>query len=271
MMKPNTIITQLNFVTPDNSIKPRVTYSGTSEGQSYNDAYQMKEVEITNARSFPATFTLHENGFEKTNHVLKKPNFDNEAWIKNVLYKEIQAVIKKVSGASDIFIFDHTIRRGIKNSLRKPAQHVHVDYTHNTGPDRAKQMIETAEFTRLLGKRFIQVNFWRSINGPVEEMPLAFLDSKTLDEQDLVTAEIEFPDTDHLGEIYAVRKNKSQRWYYYPDMQEDEALLIKGYDTQSDTASRFTPHSAFIDPTSNTHATPRQSIEVRTFAFFDEP
>ncbi len=261
--------TQLNFVTPNNQQAPRVTYSGTSKGQSYNDAYQMEEVEIDNARLFSDIFKLHQNGFEKIPHTLVAPDFNDEDWITNKLYKEITELVKTTSGASDVFIFDHTIRRGTQSSLRKPAQHVHVDYTHNTGPSRARQMIDSAELKRLRGKRYIQVNFWRSINGPVEQMPLTFLDSRTLDESDLTIAEIEFPDTNHLGEIYALRKNKDQRWFYYPDMQDDEALLIKGYDTDTDAMSRFTPHSAFVDPTSKTNAAPRHSIEVRTFAFFD--
>ena len=263
------INTKLNFVIPNNNKTPRVTYSGTSEGQSYNDSYQMSDVKITNARSSSENFKLHENGFEKISHSLTNPNFDDVSWIENVLYKEVEHLVKQASGASNIFIFDHTIRRGTHNSLRKPAQHVHVDYTHNTGPARAKQMIEADEFKKLQGKRFIQVNFWRSINGPVEQMPLAFLDSQTLDENDLEVAEIEFPDTDHLGEIYAVKQNEQQRWYYYPDMQDTEALLIKGYDTDKNAVSRFTPHSAFIDPTSKADAAPRHSIEIRTFAYFD--
>jgi len=263
------INTKLNFVERGMHEKPRVTYSGTNEGQSYNAPYQMRNVSIANARRCSEKFQLHINGFEKVAHSLNSPNFDNEKWITEKLYKDVERIVKQASGASDVFIFDHTIRRGVENSLRRPAQHVHVDYTHNTGPARAKQMIDADELKRLQGKRFIQVNFWRSVEGPVEQMPLTFLDSRSLDENDLLPAEIAFVDTDHLGEIYALHHNDEQRWYYYPDMQFDEALLIKGYDTDNDAISRFTPHSAFIDPTSKANAAPRQSIEIRTFAFFD--
>ena len=263
------IKTNLNFVTPNNKIQPRVTYSGTNIGQSYNQAYKMYEVEIENARSCTEDFRLHKNGFEKITHSLTDSNFESDTWIENELYKDVENLVKAASGASHVFIFDHTIRRGINDSLRKPAQHVHVDYTHNTGPARAEQMIDSEKLKALQGKRFIQVNFWRSVKGPVEQMPLAFLDSRTLDEDDLTVAEIAFTDTKHIGEIYAVNQNDDQRWYYYPDMQENEALLIKGYDTDNRAISRFTPHSAFVDPTSKSDAAPRQSIEVRTFAFFD--
>ena len=268
-MVDNMINTKLNFVKKNNNVKPRVTYSGTNEGQSYNEPSQMREVQIQDARSCSENFKLHNNGFEKVSNVLVNENFDDAAWIESVLYKDVENLVKEASGASHVFIFDYTIRRGVEDSLRKPAQHVHVDYTHNTGPARAEQMIDADELKQLKGKRFIQVNFWRSVKGPVEQMPLAFLDSRTLDEDDLTLAEIKFTDTGHLGEIYAVSQNEQQRWYYYPDMQENEALLIKGYDTDKTAISKFTPHSAFIDPTSKPDAAPRQSIEIRTFAFFD--
>lgn len=265
----NSVSTRLNFVNPPEGVTPRVTYSGTNQGQAYNKAYEMHEVNINNARARSNGFKLHEHGFEVAEHQLHNANFDDENWIEKTLYPSIESLVKRTSGASHVFIFDHTIRRGLANSLRKPAQHVHVDYTHNTGPERAVQMIDAAELAQLNGKRFIQVNFWRSVSGPVEQMPLAFLDSQSLDENDLVPAEIAFKDTEHLGEIYALKHNTGQRWYYYPEMQDTEALLIKGYDTDNDATSRFTPHSAFIDPTSKSDAAPRQSIEVRTFAFFD--
>lgn len=254
---------------PSEYIKPRVTYSGTNQGQAYNRAYEMRNVEVNNARAHSGSFKLHEHGFEVAEHQLQKKDFDNHAWIQSTLYPSIESLIKQASGASHVFIFDHTIRRGLANSLRKPAQHVHVDYTHNTGPERAVQMIDASELAQLKGKRFIQVNFWRSVDGPIEQLPLAFLDSQSLDEDDLVAAEIAFKDTKHVGEIYALKHNAEQRWYYYPHMQDNEALLIKGYDTDADAVSRFTPHSAFTDPTSKADAAPRQSIEVRTFAFFD--
>ena len=265
----NSVPTQLNFVEPIEGVKPRVTYSGTNQGQSYNSPYVMRDVHVNDARAYPEEFKLHEHGFEVAEHHLGSADFDNQQWIEKTLYPSIESVVKDISGASHVFIFDHTIRRGIADSLRKPAQHVHVDYTHNTGPERAAQMIDASKLAQLKGKRFIQVNFWRSVEGPVEQLPLGFLDSQSLDEDDLIPAEIKFKDTGHVGEIYALKHNPDQRWYYYPDMQETEALLIKGYDTDNDAISRFTPHSAFTDPTSKPDAAPRQSIEVRTFAFFD--
>jgi hypothetical protein len=51
-------------------------------------------------------------------------------------------------------------------------------------------------------------------------------------------------------------------------MRRDEALVFKVYDSEKDGRARFTPHTSFEDPTSPPNARPRQSIEVRAFAFF---
>jgi hypothetical protein len=50
-------------------------------------------------------------------------------------------------------------------------------------------------------------------------------------------------------------------------MTADEVLLLKCYDSETDGRARFTPHSAFVDPTTPAGAAPRESIELRTLVF----
>ena len=66
---------------------------------------------------------------------------------------------------------------------------------------------------------------------------------------------------DRTGEIYRVKYNPAHRWFYVPEMQADEAILIKCYDSAADKA-RFTAHSAFEDPTAPADVLPRESIEL---------
>jgi hypothetical protein len=51
-------------------------------------------------------------------------------------------------------------------------------------------------------------------------------------------------------------------------MRREEALVFKVYDSLKDGRARWTAHTAFDDPTSPPHARPRESIEIRTLAFF---
>ena len=58
------------------------------------------------------------------------------------------------------------------------------------------------------------------------------------------------------------------RWYYAKDMDIDEALAFVCYDSRSDRA-RFTPHTGVRDHSSAPDAPPRESIEIRSFCFFE--
>ena len=48
----------------------------------------------------------------------------------------------------------------------------------------------------------------------------------------------------------------------------DEAIVFKVYDSLKDGRARWTAHTAFDDPTTPPNARPRESIEIRTLAFF---
>ena len=114
--------------------------------------------------------------------------------VKRDYYSSVEELVKKQTGASHVFAFDHTIRRGIKNSNRHPAYHVHNDYTFDTGIIRAASFLGDEVVERFAGKRMIQINVWRSIAGVVEQDPLALMDAASLDYKDLVKTEIHFRD-----------------------------------------------------------------------------
>ena len=73
---------------------------------------------------------------------------------------------------------------------------------------------------------------------------------------------------DRIGQTYQIAYNAAHEWYYFPRMARDEALVFKVFDSATDGRARFTAHSAFADPTSPPDAAPRESIEMRTIAFF---
>src|SRR5260370_18279566 len=52
------------------------------------------------------------------------------------------------------------------------------------------------------------------------------------------------------GEGYAVAFNPEHRWFYFSQMERDEAMLLKCYDSSIDPRARWTAHTAFDDPTS---------------------
>ena len=73
---------------------------------------------------------------------------------------------------------------------------------------------------------------------------------------------------ERIGEIFVMRHSDSHRWWYFPRMTPDQALLLKTYDSETDGRARFMGHTAFEDPNTPANALTRQSIELRAMAFF---
>jgi hypothetical protein len=111
------------------------------------------------------------------------------------------------------------------------------------------------------------INLWRPIRGPLRDAPLAVCDVESVAPEDLVPSDLVY--RNRVGETYAVTYNPSHRWYYVPEMQPHEALLLKCYDSETDGRARFLPHTAFVDPTTPEDAPPRESIELRTLVFHE--
>ncbi len=83
---------------------------------------------------------------------------------------------------------------------------------------------------------------------------------------DFVISERRYPN--RVGQTYSVKYNPKHMWYWFPRMRRDEALVFKVYDSLKDGRARWTAHTAFDDPTAPPNARPRESIEIRTMAFF---
>src|SRR3974377_923770 len=133
------------------------------------------------------------------------------------------------------------------------------------GPQRVRALVPR-EADALLRRRFAIVQVWRPIRLPVETFPLAICDARTLAHDDLVVSERRYPD--RIGQTYAIKYNPRHRWYWFPRMRRDEALVFKVYDSLDDGRPRWTAHTAFDDPSAPPNARPRESIEIRTLAFF---
>jgi hypothetical protein len=99
----------------------------------------------------------------------------------------------------------------------------------------------------------------------VRDAPLAMADGTTVAPEDLVASDLIYPN--RSGETYSVKYNPNHRWFYFPEMTPDEALLLKCYDSASDGRTRFGPHTAFVDPTTPSDVAPRESIEIRALVF----
>jgi len=197
-------------------------------------------------------------------------DFYDEEQIKTVYYAERERVLQAATGAARVVAFDHIIRNAamaaIKGSgIKMPAKRVHNDYTAWSSPKRVRELMG-AEAEELLRHRYAIINLWRPIRGPLLDSPLALCDAQSLEEENLIACDLLYPD--RAGEIYSITYNPNQRYYYFPRMQPDEAVLIRCFDSAPDGPHRFSAHTGFDNPETPADAPTRESIEVRTLVFF---
>ncbi len=226
---------------------------------------------IANARPIAGDLSLDREGFLLARHDTEVKDFYDEAEVRQTYYPEIERLVARATGAAKVIVFDHTVRtaeRAVERGYRAPVQMVHNDYTERSGPQRVRDLLPAEEAEQRLRRRFVEINVWRPIRGPVEAWPLALADASSVAPADLVTCDLIY--ADRTGEIYYGVHSAKHRWYYFPRMQRNEAVLIKCYDSKTDGRARFSLHTAFDDPTTPANAPPRESIEIRTLAFFEE-
>jgi len=262
---------QLNYLAPMAERPRNYTFDPPPGVPRSNSMHEAHTVPIHDARAVAGDISLDREGFGVIHHKSAVQDFWDEDEIRRVYYPEVQRMLAEVTGADKVFIFDHTLRRRVKGvedrsreAPRQPATRVHVDHTANSGPQRVRDFFGD-EAAELLRGRVQVINLWRPIRGPLRDAPLAVCDATSVAPDDLVASDLVYQN--RVGETYGVRYNPAHRWFYVPEMQPDEALLLKCFDSATDGRARFAPHTAFEDPTAPADALPRESIEIRTLVF----
>jgi len=227
---------------------------------------------IQDGRPGRDTLSLDDQGVVLVDAPTAFEDFYDPDRVRDAYYPEIESLVMKETGAVRVIAFDHNLRsKDLVSEKRHDAQlpvlFAHNDYTEESGPQRVRDLVPD-EANELLEKRFAVINVWRPTRARVEESPLAVLDASSMAPDDLVAMDLIYPD--RMGEIQSLRFDPEHRWLYFPKMEASEVMLLKCFDSARDGRARFTAHSAFADPATTPDAPARESIEVRTLAFFDE-
>jgi hypothetical protein len=260
----------INYLEPS-SERPRVYQCDPPPGVPLRSgSYADHSVTVRNGRPLKGRLSLDREGFLLVDAPATFADFDDSKAVEARYYPENEALVKRLTGAARVVVFDHTLRRAPtapapRNGVREPVKRAHNDYTLKSGPQRVRDLMGD-EAPALLRRRFAIVNVWRPITGPVEESPLGLCDALSIRPADLVPTDLIY--RDRIGETYSLAYNPEHRWYYFPRMRTDEVVLIKCYDSAEDGRARFAAHGAFDDPTSPPNARRRESIELRTLVFF---
>lgn len=269
---PDGVEAVLNYAV-DTGIKP-VTHTAelNSTPALRTGKYEPHRTTICNGRLRSQEFSLEREGFVFVRHDTQVQDFYNEAELCSVYYPEIEALVMRESGASRVVIFDHTLRaqdEGIRaeRKVREPNRSVHNDYTEWSGPKRVRDLLSVDQAERRLRGRFAIIQVWRPTRNPVRTNPLAIADARTLQTEELIPAQRSYPG--RIGETYQICYSPEHRWFYFPAMARNEAVVFKVFDSDKGGRARFTAHTSFDDPTCPPDAPGRESIEMRALAFFE--
>lgn len=262
--------TTLSYLAPM-ADKPRYYLYPPPDGQPWrNTRGDRRAVTVHDARALAPEASLEREGFALAplRSAVADP-YDAEA-VRKLYYREVEELVAKTCGASRVLAFDHNVRNEVgggreRAGISGPVRFVHNDYTEASGPQRVRDLLPPDEARERLARRFAVVNVWKPIRGPVQRAPLAVCAAGGLAPADLVPTDLCY--ADRTGEVYSITWSPAHRWYYYSEQQADEALLLKCFDSEAGTA-RFTAHTAFDPAEAPEGAAPRESIEVRTLAFF---
>jgi hypothetical protein len=263
-----TIEAEIEFLVPADG--PLFTYAReTPPGAAAPSAqFVSHAVQIRDVREGGA-LRLEEHGAVLGSWPTRARRFDEETHVRKHYYAESAEIIRAELRADSVVVFDHNVRRNTPCSLAPlhgvglPVHHAHTDYTPRSALRRLHE--EFGVHAEAEVSRYLQVNLWRPIRGPVRDAPLAICDGASVAADALRTVELRYPD--RKGEICYLVHERGQRWCFASDMAIGEAWLFKNFDSARVLAGGTAPHSAFIDPR-YPFAPPRESIEVRALAVF---
>jgi hypothetical protein len=271
--QPVMVEADLNYLVPDGGRPYRYMYEPPSGVPREAGTYRAYRMPIVNARvaAPPGGLSIDRNGFELHAHTSALDDFSDPRAIESVYYPESIQLIKRLTGARSVVIFDHTLRDADPatraHNGHEPVKTIHNDQTFVSGPRRVRELAPAGEADEWRKGRTAIINLWRPIVAPVESSPLAMCDSRSIAPGDMIPTDLHRQDGTS-GEVYTFAYNVQHRWYYFPQMTPDEVVLLKIFDSAGDGIARLTAHSAFEDPTSPADALPRKSIELRSVVLF---
>ncbi len=267
------------------SVSAHITYSVDTGEKPVNETFengqvirrrtgatQQHQVQIHDARALAAEWSLDRNGFVLAQHPTAVADFFDPDELAAVYYPEVEQLIKRVSGASRVVVFDHTLRSGDEDEqsarkIREPVLWAHNDYTEWSGPQRVREILPD-EAAELLSHRFAIIQVWRAIAQPIQSNPLAIVDARSVSPADLIKAERRYPAPGRRD--VSARLQPSASLVLLSAHAARRGAGVQGLRLADATAAPDSHRTArFVDPTTPAGAPPRQSIEVRTLAFFE--
>jgi hypothetical protein len=292
MQSVRSVDTQITYLTPGSFINRRYAAPGVEVNTG---TYQPYPVRISDARPISEQFTLDSHGFVLAPHKSAVKDFYDNEEIGAVYQDEVVDIVKRLTGADLVLLQGWMVRNSgdlskhqkkkvigyaHQGGVQPPAAEAHVDFTQDSAESRAKELFTRAFPNEKPYRRFTATSLWRTFSPPPQDCPLALCDGNSVSREEEATNVLvivdaipdretmlaPLPNEKDLPAATIFRHSPKHRWWYFSNMNRDEVILLKFYDSDHSRAWRA-PHTAFRDP-SFPDARVRESIEVRSIAYF---
>ena len=220
-------------------------------------------------------------------------DFYDSAEVRKVFYPEMEKLLLEFyPDATDALVYNHDVfdkdyagDRTEDQDAKNPgvnanyANLVHNDLNDNSGRVRCRELLirnlrnfgreqhyTEAEADEKMSRRFLSINLAKPIET-VEQNPFVLCAWPSFADQPYINNYRVYDD--RVGETTRFTYRPEHEWYWIPQQQPNEVSMLKCYDSVCDgSVSRWSFHSACIDPTAPTDARCRKNVVVRAFVFF---
>ncbi len=223
----------------------------------------------------------------------KCQNFYDAAEVERVFYPEMEKLLLEFfPDATDALVYNHDVfdkdyagDRTEDQDNKNPgvnanyANIVHNDLNDNSGRVRCRELLtkNLRNFGReqhcteeqadtKMSRRFMSINLAKPMET-VRQNPFVLCAWPSFADQPYITNYRVYDD--RVGETTRFTHRPDHEWYWFPQQKPTEVSMLKCYDSVTDgSVSRWSFHTACIDPTVPEGAPCRKNVVVRSFVFF---
>ncbi len=217
------------------------------------------DIRVTDLRHAQTQPEFHSDGIKFIAHHSGVQDFEkNQDW-QPTYDQELIELLKTHIGASEVIVFDHTVRIDDPEAARRPARNVHIDYNRAGAEQRLIDLVGEDEAKDFHEAGYGFVNVWRPVEHVIASSPLGFIRPASVQMDDLMDIGLIYPD--RFGQIVGVAASHSHEWFFTSGMNPHEAVIFNLYDNRGRPRMA---HSALDLPSDADATVPRKSLESRT-------
>ena len=223
----------------------------------------------------------------------KCENFYDSAEVERVFYSEIEKLLLEFfPDATDALVYNHDVfdkdyqgDRTEDQDNKNPgvnaryANIVHNDLNDNSGRVRCRELLTKnlrnfgreqhyteAEADAKMSRRFMSINLAKPMET-VRQFPFVLCAWPSFADQPYINNYRIYDD--RVGETTRFTYRPDHEWYWFPQQTSTEVSMLKCYDSITDgSVSRYSFHTACVDPTVPEDAPCRKNVVVRSYVFF---